>query len=62
MYVEDHGEPGAGADRVWFEALNHDGLTIIELSLTGDPQDNAETLEGGNIVVPHTPRGGGGKP
>jgi hypothetical protein len=56
-YVEDHGEPGAGADRFWLEVADKDGNTVT-LSMDREAVANAVLLEGGNIVVPH---GGGDK-
>jgi uncharacterized repeat protein (TIGR01451 family) len=58
-YVEDNGEPGAGADRFWVE-VRKDGVVNDDLSLPEPATINAETLEGGNFVVPHSPGGGGG--
>ena len=59
VYVEDRGEPGAGADRLWLETMDKDNAVIEDLSL-GDPAaSNAVTLDGGNIVVPHSGQGGG---
>jgi uncharacterized repeat protein (TIGR01451 family) len=55
VYVEDHGEPGAGADKFWIEVQDKDGNSVI-LSMAREAVANAVTLEGGNIVVPH---GGG---
>ena len=55
VYVEDHGEPGAGVDQFWVEVRDQDGNVIGDLSLDRDAADNTETLGGGNIVVPHTP-------
>jgi hypothetical protein len=52
VYVEDHGEPGAGFDRFWIEVLDKDG-NITALSMLRDAVDNAVVLGGGNIVVPH---------
>ena len=49
FYVEDHGSPGNGNDRVWI-----DGPPA--LSLPGTPataRDNAVTTTGGNVTVPH---------
>ena len=57
-YVEDHGEPGAGADRVWIEVLDKDDLVVPGLSIDPQATDNAEFIGGGNIVVPHTNNGG----
>jgi hypothetical protein len=56
-YVEDRGEPGAGADAFWIEVQDKDG-NIIALSMDREAVDKAVVLEGGNIVVPH---GGDGK-
>ena len=53
VYVEDQGEPGAGVDRVWLETHDKDGDVIPALSMGRDAVDNAETISGGNIVVPH---------
>jgi hypothetical protein len=51
-YVEDHGEPGAGADRFWIEVKDKDG-NIVTLSMDPPAELNGTLLEGGNIVVPH---------
>ena len=53
VYVEDHDEPGSGADRFWIEVAR-DGLPQ-ELSLAREATDNDHSvlLSGGNIVVPH---------
>jgi len=59
-YVEDHDEPGAGFDRFWLEVQDKDGLVADDLSMGAPADANAETIEGGNIVVPHTPRKGKG--
>jgi hypothetical protein len=60
VYVEDHAEPGAGADRFWIEIADRDGNVIAVSSMDREAADNAVTLGGGNIVVPHTTGGGGG--
>jgi hypothetical protein len=52
VYVEDYGEPGDG-DRFWVEIRDKDGLIVTAFSLSVEAADNAATLEGGNIVVPH---------
>jgi hypothetical protein len=51
-YVEDYGTPGAGADRFWIEVLDRDGFVAPGLSIVGPAPANAETIVGGNIVVP----------
>ncbi|MHC4063753.1 MAG: SdrD B-like domain-containing protein [Planctomycetota bacterium] len=51
-YVEDHGTPGAGADRFWIEVIDRDGFVVSASSLAEPAPANAETIEGGNIVVP----------
>lgn len=56
VYVEDHGEPGEN-DRFWVEVLDKNGESVAVLSMDEQATDNAVTLEGGNIVVPHTPAG-----
>ena len=58
VYVEDHGEPGAGVDRFWIEVRDKDG-NLVTLSMVSPAVDNAELLGGGNIVVPHTDNAGG---
>jgi uncharacterized repeat protein (TIGR01451 family) len=58
-YVEDHGTPGAGADRFWVTAIR-DGELATGLSLLDTATKNARTLTGGNIVVPHQGGRGGG--
>jgi hypothetical protein len=52
-YVEDHGEPGAGADRFWIEVWDRDSNVVLGLSMADPATDNAVTIGGGNIVVPH---------
>jgi uncharacterized repeat protein (TIGR01451 family) len=58
-YVEDNDEPGAGADRFWVQVVK-EGVVNDDLSLPEPATVHAETLEGGNIVVPHSPGGKGG--
>ena len=53
FYVEDHGEPGGGRDRVWLVMHDKEGNVIPVLSMPRLGGDNAVALEGGNIVVPH---------
>ena len=53
VYVEDRGEPGAGADRFWIQVLDKDNQVVVELSMPEPAQANTVTLNGGNIVVPH---------
>jgi len=60
-YVEDHGEPGSGADRVWIQVLDKDDLVVPGLSIDPQATDNAVLINGGNIVVPHTNSSGGKK-
>ncbi|MHC4063103.1 MAG: hypothetical protein ACYSUI_01175 [Planctomycetota bacterium] len=52
-YVEDHGVPGGGTDRFWIEVLDQNGIVEPDLSIADPATDNAVTIEGGNIVVPH---------
>jgi hypothetical protein len=52
-YVEDHGEPGAGADRFWIEIRDKSGAVIAAMSMPRDASANAQLLAGGNVVVPH---------
>jgi hypothetical protein len=52
VYVEDHGEPGRGADRFWIEVLDKDG-NFTDLAMPREAVEIAVLLEGGNIVVPH---------
>ena len=52
-YVEDHGEPGAGVDRFWLQVFDKGGVLIGDLSMDKTAVSNAETIVGGNIVVPH---------
>ena len=51
-YVEDNGELGAGVDRFWLEVKDKDGNTVT-LAFVSEAVENAESLGGGNIVVPH---------
>jgi len=53
-YVEDRGEPGSGVDRVWIETRDRDNLVLPGLSMSQPATTNATTINGGNIVVPHT--------
>jgi hypothetical protein len=55
VYVEDQGEPGAGADRFWIEVRDKAG-DLTPLSIPREAVDNAVLLGGGNIVVPHNAR------
>jgi uncharacterized repeat protein (TIGR01451 family) len=57
IYVEDHGTPGVGNDRFWVRILK-DGVPV-EVALPLPGAANAQTLEGGNIVVPHGGKGKG---
>ncbi|HEX6384974.1 MAG TPA: Ig-like domain-containing protein [Anaerolineae bacterium] len=60
VYVEDRGEPGKDNDRFWLEVRDRDGNVVSDLSLSPEAAENAVTLSGGNIVVPHSNSGGGG--
>jgi hypothetical protein len=55
VYVEDHGEPGKGADRFWIEIRDKNGNVVLVSSMSTPAASNAVFIEGGNIVVPHTP-------
>ena len=46
VYVEDRNEPGTGVDRFWISVAN--GMTMGRAG-----PDDAVSLQGGNIVVPH---------
>jgi hypothetical protein len=52
-YVEDCNEPGTGVDRFWIEIHDRDGNVIDVISMPVEAYDNAKTIRGGNIVVPH---------
>lgn len=52
VYVEDRGEPGAGADRFWLEVTGKDGAIITAFSMETPAADHARTVAGGNVVVP----------
>ena len=56
-YVEDRSEPGAGADRFWIEVRDKSNLVLPGLSIDPQATDNAVTIGGGNIVVPHASKG-----
>jgi hypothetical protein len=58
VYVEDHGTPGAGTDRIWVTAQRA-GELAAGLSMDDPATVNAVIISGGNIVVPH--QGGGGR-
>ncbi|HSF80805.1 MAG TPA: hypothetical protein VLA49_06205, partial [Anaerolineales bacterium] len=55
VYVEDHGEPGVGADRFWIEVKDKFG-NITVIAMPREAIDHAVTLDGGNIIVPHGAR------
>jgi hypothetical protein len=57
VYVEDHQESGR-ADRFWIEIRDKNGNIIAELSMIAKASENAESVNGGSIIV-H--QGGGGK-
>jgi hypothetical protein len=57
-YVEDHGTPGVD-DKFWIQVMDKDGAVISASSMAMPAAANAETLGGGNIVVPH--EGGNGR-
>jgi hypothetical protein len=50
-YVEDWGEPGTGVDTFWIETRDKDGLLVSALSMSTPAEDNAETINGGNVRV-----------
>jgi len=54
VYVEDWGEPGKGVDQFWIEIV--DGISMEKPTTS-----HTVTIEGGNIVVPHTPKKKNGK-
>ena len=56
VYVEDNNEPGTGNDKFWIEVKNPSNTKVDDLSMSKTPTAaaNAQTLLGGNIVVPHT--------
>jgi hypothetical protein len=62
VYVEDRGEPGSGADRFWLQVRDQSGDIVPDLSLDVSASANAETIGGGNIVVPHAADKGPGGP
>lgn len=51
-YVADHGEPGVGQDKFWMGVEDGNG-NLVTLSMDRDAMDNAEALQGGNIIVSH---------
>ena len=59
VYVEDHGVPGKGVDQFWVQTRDKQDDVRPELSMPEPGAGNTETIEGGNIFVPHS--GGGGK-
>ncbi|UCE98302.1 MAG: hypothetical protein JSV74_02970, partial [Dehalococcoidia bacterium] len=56
VYVEDHGDPGGGLDQFWIAVV--DG---ISMDSPATDINNMATIEGGNIVVPHTTEKGNSK-
>jgi hypothetical protein len=61
VYVEDHGVPGKGVDQVWIQARDKQDDVRPEMSMPEPGAGNSETIEGGNIFVPHTSKGRGKK-
>ena len=64
-YVEDRGTPGVDVDQFWMKLFDPDGMLILDLSMDEPAVDNTQTIQGGNIVVPHRSGGnvrqGGGR-
>jgi hypothetical protein len=52
VYVEDHGQPGAGSDRFWIQIADNNGDPVT-LSMDPPAEANNVLLERGNIIVPH---------
>jgi PKD repeat protein len=50
-YVEDHGTPGSGADKMWLVVEDGDGEATV-VSMPTPATANGSTLAGGNIYVP----------
>jgi UDP-N-acetylmuramyl pentapeptide synthase len=48
VYAEDCNQPGIDIDRFWIRAVD-------KLVMSKPASSNAQTIGGGNIVVPHTP-------
>jgi len=61
VYVEDHGVPGKGVDQFWIQARDKQDNIRPEMSMPEPGAGNTETIEGGNIFVPHTSKGRGKK-
>jgi hypothetical protein len=59
VYVEDHGEPGGGVDQFWIQARDKQDNIRSNMSMPEPGAGNSETIVGGNIVVPHSNKGGG---
>jgi hypothetical protein len=53
VYVEDRNEPGTRVDRLWVELHDKDGVVIPVMSMDREASNNAEDIQGDNIVVPH---------
>ena len=53
VYVEDRNQPGTGFDRFWVQIKDGGGNVVGTLSISPDGPSNAQSLTGGNIVVPH---------
>ena len=51
VYVEDWGDPGAALDMFWIDVSDDND----NLSLGPDTPNDWVLLDGGNIMVPHTP-------
>jgi hypothetical protein len=53
VYVEDHNEPGSGADLFWIEVRDKNGDVIEIMSMDRPGNENTVAIQGGNLVVPH---------
>ncbi len=53
VYIEDRNEPGTGDDRIWIELKDKNRDVINDISMPAPAADNAEYIQGGNLVAPH---------
>lgn len=53
VYVEDRGQPGAGADRFWLQVRDRDGQVVDAFSVAPAAGMQARTLAADNAFAPH---------
>jgi hypothetical protein len=61
IYVEDHGDPGAGKDRIWIQVLDKEDVVIPAMSMSVPAVDRAVSIREGDIFAPRAGSPGKGK-